>query len=293
MRALSSSFVAAASGGATTLARCWKLTRRDGVVLGFTDHDRDLTFDGVTFAARTGAQASETESHFDFAVGGGEVAGALSSDGLSEIDLAKGLWDKARIEVFAVDWTNPAARLLLDEGVVGEVRRQDSAYVTEMRALAHQLDEERGRLFAARCPAALGDSRCRVDLAGWRVTGTVSATDGQSYLRAAALTSFASGVFRAGSLKWTSGANANLTQDVRDHSQGEGSLLLWSAPPRPIAIGDAFIATAGCDKQFSTCRDRFGNAVNFRGFPHIPGNDVLMRVARDGEPNMDGGSLFQ
>ncbi|MDX5493645.1 MAG: phage BR0599 family protein, partial [Alphaproteobacteria bacterium] len=33
------------------------------------------------------------------------------------------------------------------------------------------------------------------------------------------------------------------------------------------------------DKQFTTCRDRFANAVNFRGFPHMPGNDFVMASA--------------
>jgi len=49
--------------------------------------------------------------------------------------------------------------------------------------------------------------------------------------------------------------------------------------------------TAGCDKRFDTCRNRFNNAVNFRGFPHIPGNDFVIRYAVEGEPGNDGGSL--
>lgn len=31
-----------------------------------------------------------------------------------------------------------------------------------------------------------------------------------------------------------------------------------------------------CDKRFSTCRDVFANAQNFRGFPHMPGNDAVI-----------------
>jgi uncharacterized phage protein (TIGR02218 family) len=58
-------------------------------------------------------------------------------------------------------------------------------------------------------------------------------------------------------------------------------------------VGDAFRIAAGCDKRFSTCREKFANAVNFRGFPHMPGNDFVLRVARQGEPGMDGGSLFR
>ena len=51
---------------------------------------------------------------------------------------------------------------------------------------------------------------------------------------------------------------------------------------KPIATGDAFTVTAGCDKRFATCRARFANAENFRGFPHIPGNDFVIALPDDG-----------
>lgn len=295
MRSLSPAFAAAISGGATTLAHCWKLTRRDGAILGFTDHDRDLVVDGVAFAARSGAQGSDRESNFDFAIGGGDIAGALSSNGLSEIDLAKGLWDDAEIELMLVDWTNPTARLSVESGALGEVRRHGAAFSVELRSLAHRLDEDRGRRFNAACPAALGDSRCGVDLTAWRVSASVTTTDGVTLINVAALAAQPKGLYCAGTLRWTSGANAGFAQDVRDHDRNAGAaaISLWTAPPAPISVGDAFAITAGCDKHLATCRDRFANAANFRGFPHIPGNDLLLRVARQGEPNMDGGSLFK
>ena len=54
MKQLSPSLQSHLDTGATTLAWCWRVTRGDGAVLGFTDHDRDLTFDGTTFEAATG-----------------------------------------------------------------------------------------------------------------------------------------------------------------------------------------------------------------------------------------------
>ena len=33
----------------TGLATCWRLRRRDGVTLGFTTHDRELEFEGLTY----------------------------------------------------------------------------------------------------------------------------------------------------------------------------------------------------------------------------------------------------
>jgi uncharacterized phage protein (TIGR02218 family) len=297
MRALSPAFAAATSGAATTLARCWKLTRRDGAVFGFTDHDRDIAFDGVSFAALTGVSASDLEQTFGFSTGGGEITGALTSEGLAEADLARGVWDDAAVEVFVVDWSNPAARLRVDKGAIGEVKRHGAGFVAELRGEGARFDVERGRRYTAACSAALGDARCGVSLNDprWRAEAAVVSTDGRALIRASGLAGFEAGLFRAGSLRWMSGANAGVMQDVRDHylESGDVVIVLWAAAPQPPTAGDAFILTAGCDKSFGACRDRFANVLNFRGFPHMPGNDLLLRVARDGDPNMDGGSLFR
>ncbi len=110
-------------------------------------------------------------------------------------------------------------RLTVETGSIGEVRRHGAAFIAEMRGPAHRLDEERGRLFAAACSAALGDARCGVNLAdpAWRETSSVAWSDGQALLRAASLGEFDEGLFSGGSLIWLSGANAGLRQDVRDH----------------------------------------------------------------------------
>lgn len=291
MRDLPDAFTAHLAGGVTTLCRCWSLRRRDGVALGFTDHDRDLAFSDLVHAARTGLEAAEASQESGLAVSGGDVAGALSSLGLTEADIAGGLYDGANVETWLVDWTNPETRLLLDLGTIGEVRREGDAFVTELRGIADRLDAERGRTYRATCGADLGDARCRVDLSGWRTTGSVAATPEPAVLCATLAGGLDDGLFTGGRLTWTSGANSGLAADVRLQL---GDLIeLWEAPPRAVASGDAFALTAGCDKRLSTCRDRFGNAANFQGFPHMPGNDAVLRAVPGSEPVLDGGSYFR
>lgn len=296
MRSIPSDLAAHLSGAVTTLCRCWRLTRRDGVVSGFTDHDRDLAFAGTTFAARTGLEAAEASAELGFAIGGGEVAGALVSAGLTEADIAAGRYDDAQVETWIVNWAKPAERMLLDTGSVGEIRRADGAFVAEIRGPMHRLDEERGRLYRATCGADLGDARCGVDLARaeLRASGTVARTDGALTVAAEGVGD-ADGWYAGGRLVWTSGANEGLSVEVRAHRSlgGDAEFDLWQRAAFPIAVGDGFRVTAGCDKRAETCRDRFANLANFRGFPHLPGNDFLLRVPRQGEAGMDGGSLFR
>jgi len=280
MRNIPAALQAKLDSGVTTLAHAWKLTRRDGVVLGFTDHDRDLTFDGVTFRPGTGFIASEASSRFDLSVDAAEIAGALDDEVLSEADLAAGRFDAAAIETWLVDWSDVSLRVLTARGTLGEVKRDDAAFVAELRGLADLLSQESGRLYTAKCTTDLGDGKCRVDLGNpaWRGSGHVGALRGASMFAAAGLDDFADGLFSAGKLTWTSGANAGVGCEIKQHRLGSGEvrLSLWQRMSEPIAEGDAFVITAGCDKTFATCRDRFTNADNFRGFPHIPGNDFVI-----------------
>lgn len=292
MRTLPAALAAHLASGATTLCHGWRLTRRDGVVLGFTDHDRDLVLDGLTLAAASGIAGSESASAAGLAVTGAELSGALSDAALDADDLAAGRYDGATIDLLLVNWQEPAQHVLLRRGTLGEVRCADGAFTAEIRALADALNQTRGRRFATTCDADLGDARCGVHLAAaaHAATATVSAVEGALRVRVAGLSGFADGAFARGRLRFTSGANAGFVTEVKSHlADGEGAALrLWQRPPFAVAAGDALALTAGCDKRFSTCRDRFANALNFRGFPHMPGNDFVLTVAIPGEGGYDG-----
>jgi uncharacterized phage protein (TIGR02218 family) len=296
MRIIPQNLAAHLTGGATTLCHCWTLIRRDGTTFGFTDHDRDLVVGGILHAARTGLEAAEATAELGFAVGGGEVSGALVSAGLTEDDIASGLYDDASVETWLVNWSNVDERLLLDVGSIGEIRRADGGFVAEVRGLMHRFDEERGRLFRATCAADLGDGRGEIDAASpaYAGAGTVTATDGALAIAASGI-GFSDGWCTAGKLTWTSGDNAGLSVEIKVHRAVSGidEFDLWQRAPHVIKIGDTFRVTAGCDKTHATCRAKFKNAVNFRGFPHMPGNDFIIRMPQQGEPGLDGGSFFR
>jgi uncharacterized phage protein (TIGR02218 family) len=280
VRSIPPALQAKLSSGVTTLARCWIVTRRDGVTMGFTDHDTDLSVAGTLCHADTGLTASEATARLGLQVDGSEIAGALADDSLAETDLAAGHYDAADIEMHLVDWSEPSLTVLLAKGALGEVRREGKAFSAEFRSLSARLNEESGRLYTATCAADLGDARCGIDLTNpaFRGSGAVSALAGAAAFHASGLGAFADGWFTGGKLSFTTGANAGFAVEVKTHRAAlDGVLIeLWQRAGEPLGVGDAFMVTAGCDKRFATCRDRFANAVNFRGFPHIPGNDFVI-----------------
>ncbi len=293
MKTLSPALAAHLAGETTTLARCWVMTRADGAILGFTDHDRDLIVGGVTCRAATGLEAAEASVALGFAVSGGDVSGALSGAGLTEADLAAGRYDGASVTSWLVNWQDTSQALVTGRAVIGEVKRSDAHFVAELRGPAHRYDEERGRLFTAQCSADFGDARCGISV--WPHAGTVSATDGRFTLTSADLPAFPDGWATGGRLTLTTGANAGFSTEVKLHRAGSmgAELALWQGAPAVINPGDGFTVTLGCDKRFATCRDHHANAANFRGFPQMPGNDLILRVPREGESGLDGGSLLR
>jgi uncharacterized phage protein (TIGR02218 family) len=281
-------------GGVTTLCRCWLIARNDGMTQGFTDHDEDVVLGAVTCRAGSGLSASEATQALGLAVAGSELSGALADDTLNEADLAAGRYDAAGVELWLVDWSEPALCVLLAKGTLGEVKRAGAAFTAEVRGLTQALAQDCGRLYTTTCSADLGDARCKIDLANpaYRGSGTVAALTGTSSLSASGLDAFADGWFTAGKLAFTGGANNGLAVEVKIHRKaGTVTLDLWQQMPQPIAAGDTFTVSAGCDKRFATCHDKFDNVVNFRGFPHIPGNDFVVSYPVAGAPGNDGKSM--
>jgi uncharacterized phage protein (TIGR02218 family) len=293
MRTIHPELQARLDGGATRLCRCWRVRRRDGVALGFTDHDDDVVFEGVVHRASSGMDASALQAATGLSVDNAQAVGALSDAAVSEEDIRAGRYDGAEVWHWLVDWERPELRVLLFRGSFGEIRRADGAFEVELRGLAEALNAPVGRSVLRTCDRVLGDAKCGFDVTvpGFSGEGEVAAVG--SGLRATGLAGFADGWFRQGRLTWLSGGNAGEAATVMtDRLAADGSrvLTLWRQPGCAVGVGDRFGIVAGCDKQAETCRAKFDNFVNFRGFPHLPGDDWVTAYPKDGASH-DGGSL--
>ncbi|RIY01296.1 DUF2163 domain-containing protein [Aureimonas flava] len=278
MTGVSDDFRARLRQPATTLAHAWRVTRTDGEVFGFTDHDEDLAFAGTVFCARTGWTAGEAEAGLGLAAGTHAVDGALSSEAIREEDIAAGLFDGARVEIFRVDWRKPDDHLLIDVADFGEITRNDVGMTVELRGLAARLDRRHGRFYRRRCDAALGDARCRVDLAPWTRVGRIASL-AERRLVLEGLGTFDLDPYRDGRLA-VGTVPERTVAGLRAADDGTVVADIVEALAPSWAVGDEARVTAGCDRSFATCRERFANGLNFRGFPHIPGADAALAVAK-------------
>ncbi|QQR68382.1 MAG: DUF2163 domain-containing protein [Alphaproteobacteria bacterium] len=263
------------AGETTTLATCWNVTRRDGAIFGFTDFDKDLTVDSLLYQARSGYTRSAIHTIANLAVDNLDIESAIDSETLSAADLRAGVWDGAMVEIFLVNWANLAnGKIILKRGTIGDVELKDTVFRAELRGLSQALSQQIVELYTPDCRADLGDTRCKVNLATLTVTGAITAvTDRRSFADNARGESV--NHWNGGLLTWTSGANVGRKMEVKAFASG-GAFTLFLPMPSEVAVGDNYSLRPGCDKKFSTCKDRYSNLRNFRGEPNVPGSDQVL-----------------
>ncbi len=279
--------------GTTHTCYCWALTRRDGLTMGFTDHDRLIQFDGISFVPECGLSARALASTTGLSVNNTEALGVLQSDAISEADIDAGRYDGAQVTIWLVQWDQPEARLVRFAGTIGEITRSAGGFQAELRGLTDALNQPQGRSYLRECNAVLGDERCGFDMTdpGFSVTAPVQTVRGAHEFSFAAVTGFDEKWFEDGALEVLSGAGAGLRDVVKtDRHEGTGRVItLWQPIRALVQPGDTVRLTAGCNKRAATCRKKFSNFLNFRGFPDIPGDDWLVSVPRS-NGNTSGGS---
>lgn len=260
----------------TTLAFLWRLERRDGVTIGFTSHDHDLTRGDLTYRATPGLIPSAIERSDGLDADTIELAGALTSDALRSEDLLSGRWDGASLWVSAVDWRDDVAiPVLLVRGELGSVDVKDNAFSAELRGSSSVLDMPVVEETSPACRASLGDKKCQIDLAGLQTFARVSPQNGRVLISSGGVV--ADGIYAFGSVRWVDGPNAGMISRIVNNVGA--SLQLREPTAFPVLPNTRVLLTQGCDRRFTTCVNRFANAPNFRGEPHVPGNDLLTRYA--------------
>lgn len=282
--AISQAFLDHLATGHTTLARCWSLTRRDGWAMGFTDHDRDLSFEGLTFKADTGMTARTLMQTTGLSIDNTEALGALSDVAVSEADIRAGRFDGAIVEAWLVNWADVSQRLKQFRGHLGEVTRGAGAFEAEIEGLAQALNQPQGHVYQSPCSAVLGDGRCGFDLSqnGFREERAAEQVEDAVRFTFAGFDSYADRWFERGRLTVLSGGAQGLVALIKNDRLNAGSRVveLWEELRAEILPGDMLRLEAGCDKQADTCRFKFNNFLNYRGFPDIPGEDWMTEFPR-------------
>lgn len=266
---------AAAQEKVTSLVYGWRLERSDGVTLGFTSHDQDIWHEGLLLRASPGLRPTTVVESLGLDNDGLDIHGALTSDAIRAEDLAAGRWDGAYLEIFLFDWQQPELEpRLLACGELGSVSFSGDAFEAEFLGLKQVFDRSGAPHTSPSCRARFCDAACGLNPTKFRHSAMLKRTEGsRCYLEE--LPPLARNAFAYGALRLMDGPECGRSFDLLESDADHVTLSfppLKNPPP-----GSRIVLIEGCDKQLETCATRFGNAVNFRGEPFLPGNDMLTR----------------
>lgn len=289
MREFESSFAASLQSQVTTLCHCWKLTRKDGAILGFTDFDQDLVIAGLTYRAAASFNRSNIADEASInGVSNLELQTVFDDDSISEVDLIKGKYDFAEVQIFMVNYldlptsltASPPKLIKLNRGLLGQFKNDGRQLTASCRSLGDKLNQTDGSVTSRTCRYQLGDEKCTVNLASFTHNCEIASVSTKQLFYLDSSAPQINDYGDQGKLTFTSGENAGITTQILDYDS-EARITLWKPLPYLPQPGDTVILVAGCDRYYSTCGDKFDNAINFGGEHgdgnYIPGQDEMAR----------------
>lgn len=262
------------AGDLETVATFWRLLRRDGVTLGFTTHDRDLWFEGVLHRASPGMVPSSIRKTAGFEPDSAEVRGALSHEAIASADLAAGRFDGAQVRIGIVDWESGEHETLY-AGTIGTITEEEGRFAAELVSRKAELARDPVPRTSPACRAAFCGPGCNLNPASFTRDIALVALDAET--NAVTFdTPLDEATHAGGTVRWLGGPQAGVVMGVTSATTDGGLVLDMPLDPR-LAAGTRALVREGCDHTLDTCSTRFANAINFRGEPFLPGNDLLTR----------------
>lgn len=214
MKNISPELKAHLAGQVLTVATLWLIARQDGQVFAFTDLDSPIEYQGQLYESAVGYTPSSVVTGSDLSVDNMEMSGVISSETITEEDLAAGVWDYAEIDVREVNYKDLSmGHRSVRHGRLGNVKTGRNLFTAELRGLTQNLQQSIAEVYAVTCSASLFDSRCKVDRAANTHAGEIlTALSQRAFITNLDLPP---GLCNNGLITFTSGANAGKKAEVK------------------------------------------------------------------------------
>lgn len=271
--------------------RLWRITRKDNLILRFTDHNVEVVYEDETYTPAGGFNASAVEHGNELRSTNKEFRGVvLEDEAITFEDLQAGRYSGATVRETLLDWSQDRGLPAIGEYefILDNVRWTGERFDADALDIKARLRQRIGRAYSKSCDVErLGDSRCKVNVGAMRLTGRSVTfvvqdrfqmhTDISTALDVDGTTkALVDAEFANGEVEWKSGDNVGLFSPVASSYVSDGRIVFQTPTPFPIEVGDEFDITPGCYRSVEHCQDKFNNIKNHRGFPFMPGTDASM-----------------
>lgn len=269
--------------------------------IAFTSNSRDMTLPGysVTFKAAPSITPTTVESALN-EPGTVEVLGAYLAESFDEDEVLNGKWDGAKVRVLVACWDDTTlGQWVVHEGDLGQFESFQTYFRAESRGYIARLNNEVSKATSRLCRVKeFRDSECghtntTVDIGGTAYNITTPAFTGLTVgvvvdrytlyfnKEAGAANDWPTGFFDHGTIiaNSTTVDLGSIKRAIKEHANGASyhEIILRQPFPFTVTAGDTFDLVAGCDRTLEDCL-LYGNVVNFRGEPYVPGIEAANRV---------------
>jgi len=264
---------------------CLRIVTDDGTTLRFAQYPYDITMsNGEVYRSDAGYQFTGVEMGGGFSPATVDLRSFLGiHPSVTEPTIRAGIFDRAKVYVFATDWDNPVEdEEPIAKCLFGKTRLIDDQYIKEMMSLVDLLNSTVGRSFSALCYKEFGGQEaggCKVDAEALQASFTLtSVTDGFTFADSSLGES--DDYYGAGKVWFTTGDNVGVpAQKVKSYTASSGQIVMLEAFPYTPEIGDQGIIEPGCRKRLTEdCKNKFDNVDNHGGFPYVPGTRFLRKA---------------
>ena len=259
------------------LVRCWKITLKNNKILCFTTCNENIEYDTLVYNSISANDLNELKTNIDIEEDSGEISNLIVSDIIENNDILSGLYDGADVELFLLDKITNEKIILLN-GIISSIEYKDNIFNAKVKGLKSKLNKVIGDVYTPLCRCQFCDKKCGLNKNNFTFNGEISSivNNTEFQTNSSNIVNKAEGYFENGVIEFISGKNNGFKTEIKQFKNN--SIILSMELPYELKSGDQFKITAGCDKEFSTCCNIFNNAINFRGEPHLPGIDVLLKV---------------
>lgn len=258
-----------------TRVHCLRIVPLWGAPIYLTEYVRDLTMGGHTYKTDSGYEFTGLAAEAKMAPGVVDLSGIANIAGIGFDQIVSGVFDNARVYLFATTWNNPVEdEEEIGVAFMGKITQLDNRYVAELMMMIDVLNQSVGESYCARCQKRFGGQEyagCKMDLGPLTVTGTLTGVTSNSAFADSTRTEV-DDWFGEGTIAFSTGANAGLKpQEIRSYTV-DGAIVTHEAFHYPVEVGDAYTMIPGCRGRLEDCRDKWptSNVVNFGGDTFIP-----------------------
>jgi uncharacterized phage protein (TIGR02218 family) len=154
---------------AQTLCTVFKVTRTDGYILRFTDHDRTLTLDGEEYNPTSVTKISAERRESDLKSSNQEASGIVDGTVIVIPDLLGDKYRGAKVEQSIIDWRRPWVWHYKATKRIRMMSYDGSGWIATLEGITTQLKQPVGGRFGGvhsqQCTYTLGDAvTCKADI---------------------------------------------------------------------------------------------------------------------------------